>query len=246
MGSAAPKIRFLGDYIFRIKIGVDKEIKELMRFAYNDLNSRNLAILHVQNDYGEGAKEFAIKEFKKLNGNVVLVEGFDVKSTDFRSQLIKIKNSKADIVLITAWPRNTGWILKQAKELDLNLQFIAPGGSVSPEIIEIAQDASNGLIYVLEFNTNSDNKKTKEFIKKFKNKYNREPELFAALGYDGVMLIAKAIEQCNLDSMCVKNNLYTTQNYEGVSGTISFDEYGDVERPLYYMTIKDEKFVVLE
>ncbi|MBR9704441.1 ABC transporter substrate-binding protein [Candidatus Pacearchaeota archaeon] len=242
-GSAAPKIRFMGDYIFRIKVSVEKEMEELMKFAYNDLDSRKISILYSQNDYGEGIKESTISEFKKLNGEIINVEGFRTEEADFKTILTKIKDDDSDVVVLGGLPRNMGWILKQAKELNVNKQFISPAGTIGPEIIEIAESGSNGLIYIMEFNIEDDREELIKFKEKYKKLYGEDPNLFSAMGYDSLKLTANALRVCGDESECIKNNFYTVQNYSGASGIISFDEYGDVLKPMIMMTIKNEKFV---
>ncbi len=245
-GSAAPKIRDAGDYIFRLKVGVDKESDELMRFAFNELKAKTISILYVNNDYGAGVKEFGEKQFIELGGKVLKSENFNIEETDFRSYLLKIKETKPDVVLLAGWPRNMGQILKQARELNFETIFITPGGTIGPEIIEIAGNAADGLIYVMEFNLESEREETKRFREKFKQRYAKEPELFAAMGYDAVKIIAMLLKKCGENSVCIKNELYKIQNYQGASAQISFDDHGDVIKPMQFMTIKNSQFVLFE
>jgi len=81
-GSAAPKIRDAGDYIFRVKVAVDVEIKELMEFTQQELEAKTIYIIYVQNDYGEGLYQAADKYFKELGGQVIGYESFNIKETD--------------------------------------------------------------------------------------------------------------------------------------------------------------------
>ena len=145
--------------------------------------------------------------------------------------------------MLAGWPKNMGYILKQADELNIDKIFIAPGGTIGPEIIEIAGEASNELIYINEFDVESDKEEVKGFRKKFMKKYGRDPELFSAMGYDATNIIAMLIEKCEGNSECIKDGLYGIKGYKGASGIISFDEYGDVIKPMIMMTIKNGKHV---
>lgn len=242
-GSAAPVLRYAGDYIFRVKVSVDTETQELMRFTYDELHARTMYILYIQNDYGIGVQQAAEKRFGELGGSVLGSEGFLAEETDFRTYLSKIAAMHPDVVLLAGWPRNNGHILKQAGELNINTQFIAPGGAISPEITEIAGEYSNGLIYITEFDLDSERPAVQTFKQNYIAKYHRDPELFAAMGYDTANLAIQMLELCGTESDCIKNNLYTVNNYEGVSGVISFDEYGDVKKPMIYMIIKNGRHI---
>lgn len=243
-GSAAPTIRFAGDYIFRLKVSVDKEIDELMKFVYNKLQAKSIYILYVQNDYGEGVKKFSEEIFSRMGGKILGIEGFKIEETDFRSYLAKVKSANPDIIILSGWPKNNGQILKQAEELNIDKTFVSPGGVIGPEITEIAGKSADGLIYTMEFNTRSERRATEFFREKFNKKYGKDPELFASMGYDAVGIIAKLLEKCGIDSTCIKDSLYKIKDYDGATAIISFDEYGDVLKPMSFMTIKDAQLYV--
>jgi branched-chain amino acid transport system substrate-binding protein len=245
-GSAASKVRDAGDYIFRLKVSVDKEVQELQALAAGKFRAKNAYLLYVQNDYGESVKQAVTEVFPASGIKLLGLEGFKLEESDYRSFLIKVKEANPDIVVLVGWPKNLGYIMKQAKELGINKQFIAPAGAIGPDITAIAGPAADGLIYTMEFNLNDSQGSVKKFIADFHAKYNKDPELFAAMGYDAVKIIAEAIKVCGFDSTCVKDNLYKVQNYDGGSGLISFDDHGDVMKPMIFMTIKDGQFVPLE
>ncbi|MFA5023187.1 MAG: ABC transporter substrate-binding protein, partial [Candidatus Paceibacterota bacterium] len=245
-GSAADKMRDAGDYVFRLKVSVNKEIENLLGFVKNK-NLKTIYILYAQIDYGVGSKKTVEELWPIMGGKIIGEEGFLPESTDFRAQLLKAKNARPDVILLaSALPKNLGYILKQAKELNLNQKFIAPGGAVSPEIITIAGSAADGLVYTMEFDINSTSTATKTFRENFNKRYGKDPELFAAMGYDAAKIVAKMLKICGPNSACLKDNLYQVQNYQGASGIISFDDHGDVLKPMFYMTIKNGKFVRYE
>lgn len=64
-----------------------------------------------------------------------------------------------------------------------------------------------------------------KFIEDFKAKYNKEPDAFNALGYDLAKFVADAIGRAeNLNGESIKNALEATENFVGVTGTLSVDE----------------------
>ena len=74
----------------------------------------------------------------------------------------------------------------------------------------------------------------------------KDPELFAAEGYDVIMLVFNILNASPaLTSDALKDGLYHTQGYAGASGTISFDKNGDVIKPMAIKQIKDLKPVVV-
>ena len=63
------------------------------------------------------------------------------------------------------------------------------------------------------------------------------------MGYDAYNLSLDAIKRCSSDTICIRNFLYATRDYKGVSGHLGFDDHGDVLKSLVFRKIKDGKFV---
>ena len=112
--------------------------------------------------------------------------------------------------------------------------------------MDAAGDSANGVIYPFPFDETSQNIVQKEFRQKFLSTCGVTAEVFAANSYDALMVLSNCFKKAGIDSVKVKGCLYGTQNYNGVSGTLSFDQNGDVEKPFIVKTVKDGKFVKLE
>lgn len=87
------------------------------------------------------------------------------------------------------------------------------------------------------------------FVKKYKEKYNMEPDTFAALGYDQMYVIAKAMEKAAEKGTITRESVreaMSQTNYKGVTGTVTFDDKGDWVRPYLYITVRDGQFVVYQ
>lgn len=74
-------------------------------------------------------------------------------------------------------------------------------------------------------------------------KHGRKSEVFAANAYDSTMLIAEAMKDCNTNTFCIKEFLYDLKDYSGVSRIHTFDEFGEVKKPLIIKMVKNGKFV---
>ena len=158
--------------------------------------------------------------------------------------MAKVKSTDADIILIGGWAKDVGRIVKQAKELGIDENFVSLAGGIGHEVIDIAGEAADEkIIYVVEFDTESEEENSVEFRRKYLEEYGEKPDVFSAMGYDAIHIVLKILEKCGEYSECIKDELYLVQDYHGVSGIISFDEYGDVHKEMNYVTIRDGEFV---
>jgi len=85
-----------------------------------------------------------------------------------------------------------------------------------------------------------------EFVKKFEDRYRRQPALAASHSYEAIMVLAHALKQTDGQTDRLPQVLTTTKNMLGVQGTISINEYGDVVREVYIVQVKDGQFEVID
>src|SRR3989338_7012272 len=100
--STNPSISDAGDYIFR---NVPSDLFQA-NFAAEHLiqkDMKNVAVLSVKNDWGEGLSKAFVAAFEKQGGTVVANEQFDPESKDLKAQLTTIKSKKPDAVYFAAY-----------------------------------------------------------------------------------------------------------------------------------------------
>jgi branched-chain amino acid transport system substrate-binding protein len=239
--SAAIKISDAGDYIFRIFPSNAQEGEKLVKLA-KKLEYKDAGIIYINNDFGSELAEVVKAKATDNDIKIVAVEGYSQDATDFRTQLIKIKDKAPAAVFLLGYPKDMALVLKQAKELGIDTQFLAPDTFDAPEILESAGEAAEGVIYTLPKEDVPES-----FREKFKEKYNKEPNVVNALAYDALYLIALAIEKGGYKGEGIKDALYQIKDFPGVTGNITFDEKGDaIDRPLALKTVKNGQFVPYE
>jgi len=245
--ASSPSITSAGDYIFRVYPADDMAVKMVAEFAFNNLKITKAAVLYdLANDSFVQERNYIKNEFEKLGGKIVIEESFKTKDTDFKTQLLKIKNSEAEVIFFSAFPVETGLFLKQAKELDLKQPFISLDTVVEdPSVITGAQEAAEGLIY--QSPAKPENKEHLNYVADYKERYEKDPPAYSAEAYDCLMLVIKAIKESDGTKEDIKNKLYQIgQNYMGASGEITFDKNGDVSKSFILKTIKNGQFVPYE
>ncbi len=243
--ATADAIRDAGDYVFRIVPPNKAQGTTAARFAKNELNKKTVAVYYVNDEYGVSlAAEFR-KAYEEIDGQILFYEGFSPGQKDFRSTLQKIKQTTPEIVYFPGQAGETGLILRQAKELGLNVPFIGGDGSYSPDLIKIAGNAAEDTYYTLMamgFGVSD------ELISKFEDdfvaKYNEKPTVYAAYAFEAAKLITFVLSKADYDSESIKNAIYNLKDYKGITGITNFDEFGEVDKEFYMYVVKDGEFVL--
>lgn len=212
------------EYIFQIAFQISNQTEALGAFA-DEKGWEKAAILQDNSsDYGQNlAAQFA----EDYSGEVVVNESFISGDTDFNSILSNVKAQNPDVLFIAGYYPEGGAIVKQAREMGIDAAILGPNGLGNDEFISLAgaenvTDFYYATIFVTgEFGTDQAN----EFADRYREKYDTEPDLFSAGGYDAANLAADAIERAgSTDPEAIRTALEETEDFEGVTGNISFDE----------------------
>ncbi|MBU4360488.1 ABC transporter substrate-binding protein [Patescibacteria group bacterium] len=234
------------DFTFRVTPRSEVENKKIASWAIEQ-GYKKFAFLYDNSPWGLGHYNFIKSEIEELGGEITSVESFLITDNDFRTQLIKIKNKNSEAIFILAHAQNAGMILKQAKELGLEKQFLGNKAIESIELLDIAGEAAEGIIYPYSFNPDSDDVRVRNFVSDYQSEYKEIPTTYVAEGYDAMSLIIKSIKQCEgADSQCMKNNLLNAKDYPGILGNMTFDENGDVFYDYFIKTVRNGQFVPYE
>lgn len=236
--STNPQITEAGDYIFRVIPSDELRGKVFAEYIYSK-GFRNIAILYINNDGGKGNELSFIKYFTAQGGKIILSESYNENAKDVKTILTKIKKNKPDAILSISQITDATFTLINVKELNIKLPlFFQTEALDDPSVLTNAGNSAEGATYISYAKV--ENTTAQKFAKSYKDKFKKEPELFAAEGYDAVMLIATTLKgKMNANTDTIKQSLYKIKNFEGSSGSLTFDKNGDVEKPLAIKIIEN-------
>jgi branched-chain amino acid transport system substrate-binding protein len=231
--STSPKLTGAGDFIFRVVPSGSVRGKVFAEYLYHDRGLRKLAVMYINNEGGMGGSSAFKKRFTALGGTVVIEQSYTQGTTDLRAQLMKIKAANTEGVLVGSYPPDTVAMLQQAREIGLQQPlFFTTEAVQNPEVLRQAGDAAEGATYILA--APAAGEAVEKFTAAYEAKFGKEPELFAAEGYDVIRLIAEAIAGTTAESLSgsgIRDFLRRVRDYAAASGTITFDRNGDVIKP---------------
>lgn len=246
--TTADGIPQIGDYVFRNSIPEALAIPASMKKAVEKYDAKKVAIIYGNDDvFTKSGYDTMKKEAKAQGLEVVETVTFQKGQSDYNAQLTKIKALKPDLILCSALYNEGAVIMDQARKMGIDVPFVGGNGFNSPQVIEIAGPASNGLIVATPWFGEKEDPKVKEFNTKYKEAYGKEPDQFAAQAYDAMKIYAKALENAGeADRQAFRDALAEIKDFDGVLGKFSFDKEGDVVMEPTVLIIKDGKFQLFE
>ncbi|MCL7378711.1 branched-chain amino acid ABC transporter substrate-binding protein [Streptomyces sp. 35G-GA-8] len=206
------------------------------QYYYNDAKKRKVFVVDDKQTYGAGLAAIFSEEFKRLGGTVVGTDHVTVKETDFSSTADKVKAAGADSVYFGGQYPEGGLLSDQIKKTGAKIPTMGGDGIYDPNFISASGESNDGdfatsIGYPVEKLDTA-----KKFIADYAAENYKDP--YAAYGgysYDAgwtIIQAVKAVVAANdgkLPDDARKQVVEATSkvSFDGVTGKVSFDEYGD-------------------
>lgn len=241
-----PDITSAGKYCFRNGFLGTVEGKAAGYVSVEMLKGKRIALLTSDNDFGrtlvEGFKRYLADGGK--GAEVVFEQTYPFSEKDFKPYLSKIKEAKPDVLFASGYYFQTGPVVKQARELGLDVQVVGEEGADSPKFLEIAGPAAEGFVIVTNLNRDDPRPVVQDFLKTFEERYKVQPDMVGASAYDAFMILCDAIGRAGTtDGPAVQKAIASTHGYNGLTGVIKgFTEGGEVVKDVQVQVVKDGRF----
>jgi len=191
----------------------------------------SIAVLYQEGSFGQSVLE-AIRE----NTEIVAEESFAARSTDYRTQLIKIRAANPDaIMFVASIPPEAINILKQAEELGIDAQMIEASAVLSSQSVRDAAGELAEGVWTVAFPFTL-GLTGEEFRASYMQMYDSEPNFAAALAYDSMILIAES----NGDA----SNMRNIGSFEGTNGRVIVQPNGEINPVLHSVRIVNGELVM--
>ncbi|MGW3956693.1 branched-chain amino acid ABC transporter substrate-binding protein [Streptomyces sp. NPDC004752] len=206
------------------------------RYLFNDAKKKKVFVIDDKKTYGAGLAGTFTEEFKKLGGTVVGSEHINPDNKDFSAVATKVKNSGADVVYYGGEYPQAGPLSKQIKAAGGKVPLIGGDGVYSADFIKLAGASATGDLATSVGAPVEELASAKEFVANYKAAgYKEAYEAYGGYSYDSGWAIIEAVKKVvednggKLPSDARAKITEAMQNvtFEGVTGTVSFDEYGD-------------------
>lgn len=246
--SAAQGLSAIGDYVFRVNQPVDNLIPRGVRLTHERLGYRRIAKLATADDgYSKSADFLFTESLNAIGVEILGTETFRLRAGDYSEQLRRIKQLEPDAIFVSAQPLDVPEILIQARQVGIgaDVPIIIPLLS-SVEVEEAGAAAENVITFTswsIEVNTPGN----KAFVTNFRATYETDPDLFSALAYTSVYLLANAISNAgSVDSDAIRAALADTKEFDSVLGRFSFDSVGDPVYDPVMLIVRNGSFEAFE
>lgn len=245
----AENITDIGDCIFRNSVPESKNIPQTVKKTHKLLGYKTAAILYTHdNEQHVTAQKYFQKTMEEEGVQVIDVETFGSKDSEYSAQLTNIQHKAPDVIVVCSYYQEGSRILKKMREMGMDQPVLGDNGFVSPELGKMAGAAADNVYVSSMWSADRKDEKVQKFVENYTKAYGRAPDQFAASAYDGVYMAMDAMQRAGTttDHKKIRDALAQMKDFKGVCGTFSFDEKRDPVVDLILMKMQDGKFGVVD
>jgi len=200
-------------------------------YAMRDMKARRVAVVDDRTAYGQGlVTEFA-RSLQRQGGTVVAREFTNDKATDFSAIITRIRASKPDLVFFGGMSATAGPMLRQMKQLGMNVRMMGGDGICSDEIHKLSGGTmlDSQVVCAEAGGVQGEARAGMErFRADYKKRFGIDVQINAPYAYDAVMTMAEAMVKAGSAQPAKYLPVLAKIQYKGVTGPIAFDARGDI------------------
>ena len=148
-----------------------------------------------------------------------------------------------DAVLIVASSLDTGTIAQRLRLAEIRAPIYASGWAGNGDLIEYGGAAVEGSIFVHQIDAQLPS--IGPFAAAYLAAYGSEPSFGAIETWDSMLFATKAMALGGTDRESFYEAARSIRSFEGISGPIRIDEFGDASRPLHIKEVRSGRIVVV-
>jgi branched-chain amino acid transport system substrate-binding protein len=237
LGGASP-------YLYNDIPLIENEAIVLTEYLVKEKGFETAAILHTDDDGGRSAAQDLKQGFNAAGGKVIATASGPFGGTNFRSQLTKLKASKADVLLLGAFGQDSKNMIDQVREIGWDVQIANTSWVAIPEVLDDTE--AEGLIHTsIAFNPGE------SFKKEYQKKYGGELSYYVGNYYDAITIFATAYKRAQqkgygTNGEAIKKSIDEIKTFDSIYGDkLTFAENNVASRPLDVSVIKGGESVVV-
>ena len=233
------------NYIVRTILSSDKIARSLARMSI-DRGHRKVALIWEEGGYGEDLAYQYEVSLDAMDAPLVYQWSYARERADFRLPVSELRGVDADLILFAGLEPLAGDFLRMTRAVGIKTEILG-AFSDTPEMRRRAGRALEGAMLFDFYDVNSASPENQAFVRKFRARYGRPPDTWAAQGYDALHILAKAVKATgSVNPLDLAYSIRYMQRWEGANGSYKFDGTGELEdKPLFLDVYRNGKSEII-
>jgi branched-chain amino acid transport system substrate-binding protein len=165
----------LHKHVFRNFPSSNLEVRRMAKFAGQTLKLKSIWMLYIDDAYGQGARDLALKEFPRGNIQVLGTDAYGKAGTDIRPALVRVAAASPNAVYVYGYGQATADTVNQLREVGYKGLLLGSYNFSQPPLTTVSKDGIEGSYYTVPRFNYEDTDQGKQFLRLYQEKYNTDP-----------------------------------------------------------------------
>jgi branched-chain amino acid transport system substrate-binding protein len=194
---------------------------------------KRVAIFYIRNTYGRELANAFEERASEVGVTIVARRSYDpsdqVNERSFEAIVREWSEVAMDGIFLAGEVPSAGYFIAQARAAGIRVPILGGDAMSAPSLMTVSNTAAEGTIVGSVFHPDEPRDEVRRFTAQFAKRYNVPPDVASAVAYDAVRLLAHAMQQAGSSVPDqVAAALHQVRDWQGVTGTVTFDNEGDV------------------
>lgn len=242
--TSSPALSTKGSYIYRNFPSDELEAINTADHIYNKAGIHSVDVVSSQSEFGLGIKRVFIERFRALGGRVEAQISFPAEAADVDTHIDDLIGGPSAGIYVAGYSSETARAAQAIRAAGIELPLFGTGAILANQLVAEGGEAVEGLVFPTPaFDPDSENEEVREFIAGYREMFGEGYDVYAAHGYDAVLILVQAIEQEGYGADNISFYLNAMNPFPGAAGETTFDEQGNARKFHRMMVIRNGEAV---
>ena len=208
------------------------EEAQLAELIVRRLGCRRIAVLRASDRFGRLGVHTFMNFARRLGCPAVQELLFTPGKDEIAHQIAAIKDAEPDAIFFVGEPGDIGRFAKEFRAAGIRARFFGTDLLMDDRFLQSAGDAAEGTMIAYFFDPARSDPLWVEFVARFKARWGREPDAYAAYAYDGAQILIHGIRRGGPNRWRIRDAVCDLDYYHGVTGWMRFDASGNNIAPV--------------
>ncbi|MBZ0113776.1 MAG: ABC transporter substrate-binding protein [Thermoanaerobaculia bacterium] len=239
--ASSPELTGVSRNFYRIFPSDFEEGTKMGSFAANTLGLKTAVILAAESPYGRGIQGVFKNEFTRHGSEIVEVIEYPQGTNDFSGLIERAVTLEPEAVYLAAYWDDVVAMVKGLHQAGYKGKTLTTAAFATSQAVESAGPAAENVYFTQTvFDLSNPNEPIPSFVEAYRAKYGLDPDLYAAHGYDAMNIVLEALKKNDsTQGSDFWKGMRSIRSYQGTTGSLQFDEKGDVQKYPRVYVIKD-------
>ncbi len=262
------EVQRLGRSLFNAGVNHRELVQDVAEQAIVRSGWKRLCILAPQDAYGNEMLRVFVDEITRLGGELIASDTYNAKDNDFGPAIKRLKAADLnkygklttsakkgksaknytpgfDAIFVPGDVEKVALLAGQLHFHGMAVPILGTNALNSPELLRIGGRSVEGALFADSFFVDSPNPVVRNFVDRYRARFHEAPTAFAAQAYEATQLILEAILKGARTGKAIRERLQAIRNVQGLSGPLSMNPMGYLERRYALIQVKGGRLMSL-